>query len=111
MDEVTFMPEDDNYFDDMYPRDGAVYQVTEPVEQKKERNLEKSKVMAALPLINELIERIQKRITFYDTVSSITVDAGVESGEFLRQWHANQQTKANLEEEREWIVSLRDTYK
>lgn len=84
---------------------------TEPEEQVKERKEEQAKVMKGIAMLEEIIERMEQRITFYDTVSSIEVDVTTHPEEHLRAVIAAKQTKENLIQEKEWIENLRATYK
>lgn len=87
------------------------YFASEPAEQVQERKEEKAKVMKGIAMLEEIIERFEKRIAFYDTLNSIDVDASTHPEEHLRIVIANKQTSQNLTEEKEWIENLRDTYK
>jgi hypothetical protein len=51
----------------------SYFRVDEPVDQKKERIEEKSKARAGLHLLEDIIERFNKRIAFYNTLDSIDV--------------------------------------
>lgn len=80
-------------------------------DQVKEKIEEQSKVRAGMELLEELIERLEARATFYDTLSSVKADVTTTPEEHLRQVIANDQTKANLKLEISYFTTLRDTYK
>lgn len=84
---------------------------TEPEEQVQERKDEKAKVMKGIAMLEEIIERFEKRITFYDTTNSIEVDVTTTPEEHLRAVLVAKGISQNLTEEKEWIENLRDTYK
>lgn len=84
---------------------------TEPEEQVQERKEEKAKVMKGIAMLEDVIKRMEARITFYDTLKSIDVDASTHPEEHLRAVLVAKGISQNLTEEKEWIENLRDTYK
>lgn len=87
------------------------YFASEPAEQVQERKEEKAKVMKGIAMLEEIIERFEKRIAFYDTTNSIEVDVTTAPEEHLRAVLVAKGISQNLTEEKEWIENLRDTYK
>ena len=84
---------------------------TATTQHSDDENQERATVKAALPFIEGEIARLEARITFYDTLSSVVADVSTTPEEHLRQCIANTQTKANLQEEKHYIQTLYDTYK
>lgn len=85
--------------------------VKEPEEQKKARLEEAGKVKEGIRLLEDIIARFDKRIAFYDSLDSMDVDAMSKPEDHLRQVIANKQTKANLIAEREYLYTLRTSFK
>lgn len=84
--------------------------IQDDVTTVSETTQERAMVKAALPLIDELLDRLQARITFYDTLNSIEVDLETDPEAYIRQHIANAQTKANLELEKQYLETLKDTH-
>ena len=96
--------------DDLYMNDGSYYQPEEPAMQILERQEERSKATAAVPLLKDLVKRFDERIAFYDSVESIDVTMLADEKRFMRQWEANKLTKDNLILERDYLRDLLDRY-
>lgn len=97
--------------DELYPNDGSYYQPTEPAEQIQERKEEKGKVKEGIRLLEDVIERFEERIRFYDSVNSVPGEFRIDPAEFMHRVEANDLTKQNLIVEKTWLEGLRDTYK
>jgi hypothetical protein len=97
--------------DDLMPNDGTFYHLTEPEEQKQEESEERAKAIQGMALLEELIERLNTRITFYDSLNSIAPDVKDTPEQHLRACIAGQMTKQNLIQEKEYMEGLRDKYK
>ncbi len=96
--------------DDIYPLDGAAF-LSEPREQVDERNKEKGKALAALPLLEDIIERLQNRIDYYGSVDAIPDDVKVDPKAFLIIHNANELTRNNLRAEKENLEGMIDDFK
>lgn len=95
---------------DLYPHDSAFYATT-PQEQIIDEASMKSKVKGALPFIEELMERLESRITFYDTLSSIPDEVQLIPEDFMHTVAANKLAARNLRQELTWITTLYEQYK
>lgn len=94
--------------ENMYPNNGEHFQaIPRSEEQERQENVQKAKVLGALPLIDDILARFDARIKLYDSVSSITVDPNQEPEAFMRLFMTGQATKQNLIQERIWLASLR----
>jgi hypothetical protein len=82
----------------------------EPEEQVKERRAEKAKVLAARELILEMIERMTKRVEFYDSINSVPAARRKDDYTFRFTLDSNANTKANLEAELTYLTDLKDQY-
>ena len=79
----------------------------EPADQKKQRIEEEMKVNEGIQLLEDMIKRWDERITFYDSLDSIDVDPTTHPEEHLRQVIANKQTRNNLIQEKEYLITLK----
>jgi hypothetical protein len=96
---------------DMMPNEGTYFHVTEPEEQKQEENAERAKAQQGMEMLEELIARMENRITFYDSTKCIQVDIDTNLSRFKEAYQAAQMTKQNLIQEKEYMEGLRDKYK
>ena len=97
---------DDN---EMLMRDGAYYQ--EPVAQIKEKQIQRSKVKSAIPLLEDLIERFNGRVAFYSSIDSITTDITEHPEIFQQEVMANKLVRQLMQSEKEYLESLVELYK
>lgn len=91
--------------DDVYPND-SYYIPREPKEQRLERKRESAKVLEMLDFLKEHIERLDKRIKFYESVHSIPNEVKADPEAFLIMHNANEQTALSLKSERDWLASF-----
>ena len=96
--------------DDMGNSDTTFFAPVEPEDQKIERRDEQAKVKAGMRILEEVLERLTARITFYDTLDSLHCDVESNAEVHLREVITNQKTKANLELEKEYWQGLYDNY-
>ncbi len=89
--------------------ESSYFSLQEPTEQKQERVDQKAKARAGLKLLEELLERWQKRIDFYNTLDAIADDVDTDPEVHLRQVIANKQTVKNLTEEMEYLYTLKNS--
>lgn len=62
-------------------------------------------------MLNEIIERWETRINYYNLTDSIDVDIDEDAELHLRKMAINKGTKENLIQEMEYLSGLRDQYK
>ena len=96
--------------DDLYPNDGTYFLPREPKEQRIARKKENAKVLESIDVITDLIKHLDDRIAFYASVDSIPAEVKVNPDQFLIMHNANEQTRNNLNQERELLISILDTY-
>jgi hypothetical protein len=97
--------------DELGNTESSYFLIDEPEEQKQERRDDEAMVKQGIRMLEEIIQRFQERITFYDTLDSIEVDIETHPEEHLRAVIAGKQTKTNLMQEKEWLENLRSTFK
>ena len=98
--------------DDMYPNDSSYFDpFSEPTEQRIARSKEKAQTLEAVSVLEDLLERLDKRIEFYNSVEAVDESVLDEPERFMHWIAANKQTRVNLISEREWMQSLLDTHK
>lgn len=94
--------------DNLYPNDstylGGVPK--EPAEQDVERKKEKSRTLEALPILKEIIERLQLRIDFYGSVDAMPDELKTQPTKFMNRHTANELTRNNLRDEKEYLEGL-----
>lgn len=98
--------------DDLYPNDGANLGGVpkEPPEQDVERKKEKAQTLEALPILKAIVERLEERIAFYQSVDSIPASVKSEPVKFMNMHNSNELTRDNLKNEKEYIQSLIDQH-
>jgi hypothetical protein len=92
--------------DDVMPNDGTYFGIQEPEAQSIGRKKEKAETLQALPILKDLLERMQKRVDFYGSVDAIPDEVKTEPDKFLITHNANELTRDNLRSEIEWISGL-----
>jgi hypothetical protein len=88
----------------------SYFNLDEPVEQKKERKDEKAKVQGGRALLEEMIERWEEKVMFYDSVDSIPSEVRGDAQKFMLTVNVNALTKQNLLGELNYLEALRDQY-
>lgn len=98
--------------DNLVPNDGGAFArlLSEPEEQVEDRNKEKAETYQALPLVQDIVTRLEERIAFYDTLDSIPPENRANEKIFMRHWDANQLTRDNLRSELNWLEGLIEDY-
>jgi len=61
--------------EDMYPNDGELYVARPPIAQLKSQNEKRDATLAQLPLIKEIVERLDDRIAATDSVKQALIVA------------------------------------
>jgi hypothetical protein len=92
--------------DNLMPNDGAVFSLREPEQQSVDRKKEKAQTLEALPVLKDLLERLNERIAFYGSVDAIPDEVKTDPKQFLIVHNANELTRDNLRSEVEWINGL-----
>lgn len=96
--------------DEMGNTESSFFIPKEPTEQIEERNEERAKVMKGMAMLEDVIARFEKRITFYDMTKSIEVDVTTNPEEHLRAVLVAKSMSENLTQEKEWLENLRSTF-
>lgn len=91
--------------DNLYPRSSA-YLPSKPDDRKVAEAQEKDQTLAALPIIRDVIARLDERIAFYDSRKSIPLDVRTDPMKHLIASNSNDQTAANLETEKNYLEDL-----
>lgn len=95
--------------DDVYPLDGSHF-LQEPEEQTIARKKHKAQTLEALPILKELVERLDERVKFYEKTTSISAEAREDQEKFFI-WHNTHSLMADtLKSEKEYIESLMEDY-
>lgn len=97
--------------DDVMPNDGSYFSFREPVEQVVERKKERAKTLEYINTLQEIIDRLNERISFYESVKSIPDEVKLNPEELIRVLNANALTAENLTNEKVHLESLISTYK
>lgn len=90
--------------DNLYPTSSQFLQ--EPADQRKERKDTEAHIGEFMPLIKDIIARLNERIAFYDSVSSISDEVKTKPDEFMHVVVSNELTKNNLIIEKEFLENL-----
>lgn len=96
--------------DDLMPNDGTYFFPREPADQIIGRKKEKAKTLEALTVLQELLDRLDKRIEFYASVDAMPDDVKTDAIKFMNMHNANQMVRDNLRSEKEWIEGLLDIH-
>lgn len=93
--------------DDLMPNDGTHFNfMAEPEEQIIERQKEKAKTLEALPILEELIDRLAERAEYYEKTTSIPDAVRTKSDEFMALHSAYALMSRTMAEEKEYIEGL-----
>jgi hypothetical protein len=84
------------------------FSIEEPKSQKVERINEEAKARAGLKLLEDMIQRFEKRIEFYNSLEAIDVDISDDPLLHQKKAHAAQITAENLTQERDYLVGLKN---
>lgn len=97
--------------DNIYPNDGNAFSlIAEPKAQKAGRAKEKGKVLAALPMLEDVIKRFQMQIDFLDSLSSIPISTRADEKMILVNFHANDLSRRFLIDQKQWLEELIEDY-
>lgn len=98
--------------DDVYPSDGTYISGSkkEPPEQDVERKKEKARTLESLPLLKEIIQRLEERIEFYGSVDAMPKELKTSPTKFMNMHNTNELVRENLKMEKEYLQDLIDTH-
>jgi glycerophosphoryl diester phosphodiesterase len=94
----------------LYPNDGQYFTLPSPVDQKKEKDQEENEVIGTIPVLKDIVKRLEERIEFYSSVKSIPDEVKVKPEEFMHTVAAYDLLVTNLTQERTYIDSLIEDY-
>jgi hypothetical protein len=90
---------DDYAGDEMYPNDGMYFMPSEPQEKTERRRKARSKAKANENILQDVIDRLEKQVAFFQSNLSIT-DAVISDAALLQaRIIANKETAINLQAE------------
>lgn len=93
--------------DNLYPSDGTYFNpYEEPKEQVSARKKEKAKVLEGISVLNDLIERLESRIEFYESITSIPDSVRTKPKQFLIMHNTHSLVAKILLSELEYLTSL-----
>jgi hypothetical protein len=97
---------DEHEVDNVMPNEGSVFYPHEPKQQAIDRKKERARTLEALPILKDLLKRLEQRITFYESIYSIPEEVRTDPQQFLIVHNANTLMVQNLKAEAEWIQDL-----
>lgn len=89
--------------DNVYPNFGEPFVPSAPAAQEQSRQKKIEETFDQFPLLKQTVERLEKRIAFYDSVDSITVDIAADPLTFQKVHAANKLTRDNLKAEKDHL--------
>ena len=96
--------------DDLYPNDGSYYSLNEPEAQTTARKKKKAQTLEALPILKELLGRLDKQVEFLGSVDVMPDELKAKPVEFLNMHNAHQIARDILRAEKEYIEGLISDY-
>lgn len=96
--------------DNVMPNDGGFFYGKEPKDQRLGRKREQAQALEALPILQDLINRLEIRIAFYEAISSIPDSVRSDPDKFLIMCNSHTLAAKALSSEKEFIQSLIETY-
>lgn len=88
--------------DSVYINDGRFF--AEPSAQVKAREEEIADTLAAVPLLKEVVDHLNDRLTFYSSISSVPSESLLHPDEFMHIINGNKAAFDNLIVERDFIL-------
>lgn len=92
--------------DNVHRKSTDFFLAGEPDEQREERQAEERVVLNSLPVIKEVIERLEADITFYSTNEGVSDDVLTNPAEFMHTVAGNKKAVASLKREVTILKSL-----
>ena len=96
--------------DNLYPTSSAYMPLVKNREDVLEESKEKASVQKSLPVIKDVIKRLQERIAFYNCIDSIDSTAMTNPDEFMHIVAAHKIVRSNLEMEKQALEELVETH-
>lgn len=94
--------------DDLYPNDGTYFLPREPKDQAIGRKKETAGTLEALPILQDLIRRLDERIAYYEKNSSVPEEVRTDPLQFLIVQNSYTLAAKTLISEKEYIEGLID---
>lgn len=98
--------------DDLYPNDSTFLGGVplEPHEQTVARKKEKAQTLQVLPVLKDVVKKLEEKIEFFGSVDAMPASLKTKPTKFMNQHNANELTRNNLREIKEWIEDLLDAH-
>lgn len=96
--------------DNVMPNDGTFFYGKEPVDQVIGRKKEKAQTLEAMNVLKDLVARLEARIQFFESVTSIPDAVRTKPQEFLIMHNTHTLTAKSLQAEKEYIEQLLSDY-
>ena len=91
--------------DNLYPNQGAAFSpLSVPVDQRRANDEEINETFQAVPLLKEIVERLDRQIAFYNSLDAVPSESLTNPEEFMHIVAANKLTIENLDIERSYIL-------
>lgn len=95
--------------DNVYPNDSSYFMSREPRDQVLGRKKEKAQTLEALPILQDLLKRLDEKITYYEANSSIPDDVRTDPQKFLIVHNSYTIAAEHLKDMKEYLQGLIDT--
>jgi hypothetical protein len=94
--------------DNVMPNDGTFLGGVprEPADQAVARKKETASTLESIAVLKNILKRLDERIEFYGSVDSIPDHVKLDVEKFLIQHNANELTRSNLRDEKEFIEGV-----
>lgn len=96
--------------DNLYPNDGQYFPLSEPQDQKDEKEAEQNDVLSLIPTLKNFVERMEEKIAFYKSVDAVDEEQLLNPDEFMHVIAANKLVAQCLTAEMEYFKGLMDEY-
>lgn len=97
--------------DDLYPNSSEYFLPREPEEQIIDRKKERAQTLESEIILNDLIDHLDKRAEFYNSLTSIPDEVRLDPKEFLIMHNTHTLLAKILVSEKEYIEGLLDISK
>lgn len=97
--------------DNLGTTDTNYFSIEEPEERKLERDEQEGKIREGIRVLEEIIARFDERIALYDSINSIPDDIKSDERKLSIAIYAKDEIVGNLQAEKDYLESLRTTYK
>jgi len=97
--------------EDLLPNDGQSFNPTElPEERIEEDQLEQAKAAQSYPIIEDLIEATEQKLTETDSLKCLGIDSAMPAVQVQILSEANKKYQALLVSHIEWLKGLKELY-